>query len=128
MENENKTNWWAIGCAVLFAIIVVVIFFHVNSTKNQEDQNTYLKKVVKVKTDSLFFYKNELKNQQPKLDSIQAELDSVKFAKANAKIKTEYYEKVKIINQYSVSDFQHHFDSLATDWIKRKAIKSSNLR
>tara|TARA_R110000868_G_scaffold369916_1_gene633396 strand:- start:1193 stop:1585 length:393 start_codon:yes stop_codon:yes gene_type:complete len=124
MEKEQRINWIVI--TALLVVLAVGCFFYFNSTKNHINENSLLQKEIKVKSDSLVFYKNQLLEQQPAIDSLKTELDSIKLANKDSQIVNKYHEKIKVINQYSLSNYQFYFDSLTTEWIKRKSLSNKS--
>ena len=104
---------------ILITILLIVIYFLFNRTQSLEykvQQSIDKAKEHEIKAN---FYKGIYDKLLEKDIALETKYDSLVIEKDKVKIK--YNEKIKLVNKYSVSDWQRFYDERAT-----KGSESSN--
>lgn len=99
-----KRNW----SYIIIAILIIIIFFLLNNTSSLDEKVTDAKIEAKEHEVKAQFYLNLYKQGILKDDSLKIKYDSLLIEKQT--IKKQYYEKIKLVDKYSIYDMQSYFD------------------
>lgn len=102
--NLSKIKWYWI----VIPILLITIFFLFNQTEKLSSDVATATEKAKEHEIKAKFYLDTYYLELQKDSALQVKYDSLLLKKN--KIKIQYNEKIKIINQYSVSDMQRYFD------------------
>ena len=110
------TKYWQ-GISIIILLIIVYFLFNRTQTLENKVQTSIQKaKEHEIKAS---FYKGIYDKLLEKDIALETKYDSLVIEKDKVKIK--YNEKIKLVNKYSVSDWQRFYDERAT-----KGSESSN--
>ncbi len=92
----------------LIVILLIIIYFLFNKTKSLEEKVKETISIAKQHEIKAEFYKVVYNDLIDKDKALEFKYDSLVLEKD--KIKIKYYEKIKLVNEYTVSDMQYYFD------------------
>ena len=92
----------------LIVILLIIIYFLFNKTKSLEEKVKETISIAEQHEIKAEFYKVIYDDLIEKDDALEFKYDSLVLEKD--KIKIKYYEKIKLVNEYTVSDMQYYFD------------------
>jgi hypothetical protein len=99
-----KRNW----SGIVIMILIIVIFFLINNTSSLEKKVIDAQIEAKEHETKAKFYLNIYKSSIEKDNALKVKYDSLLIEKQT--IKKQYYEKIKLVDKYSVYDMQSYFD------------------
>jgi hypothetical protein len=92
----------------LIVILLIIIYFLFNKTKSLEEKVKETISIAEQHEIKAEFYKVIYDDLIDKDYALEFKYDSLVLEKD--KIKIKYYEKIKLVNEYTVSDMQYYFD------------------
>ena len=101
MKPNNNTLLIAVAIAVF-----LITFFFINNTSKLNEKVEEAQSKAKEHERTSKFYKDIYDMQMEKDAALQASYDSLILEKQ----KIKYYDKIKLVDRYSVSDMQQYFD------------------
>lgn len=112
METKSSTGYIPY---IVIIVLLVVIYFIYNNTDSYEKENKELITKIITKENVIKYQLSEIKELKVELDSSRGNMLKYKseLHELNIKsiaIKNKYYEILKLVNSYTVTDMQSYFD------------------
>jgi len=106
VKETNKNKW--IFYVLIFVLVGIVVFFLLNRTESSKrSSDKHLESATK-HSDSAKVNLERYNGRKVKDSALERKYDSLVSEKQKIKIETN--EKIRLVNQYSVSDMQYYFD------------------